>query len=212
MGASVGIGGLIVGTTMLVVLALTMHTMTTQLESSLEAIEEAEEPLPSFTIDTAEVWEGAVVDVTITSGGSGYVDGTLVASSGLGGFSASFTTTGGVIDSVVITSHGNYSSAPTLVAQGQTPTTAATFSLTLGNVIHTNLTNSGSKIISNRDVWLFADGSNPTNLGSVYSLSPTSPHWFSGETIHVEWVEGSSLPVSRLAVSTDGVNVGSALA
>ncbi|HII37817.1 MAG TPA: hypothetical protein HA354_04915, partial [Candidatus Poseidoniaceae archaeon] len=47
MGASVGIGGLIVGTSMLVVLALAVNAIDLRLESSLETIESANEPIPT---------------------------------------------------------------------------------------------------------------------------------------------------------------------
>ena len=60
MGASVGVGGLIVGTSMLVVLALAVNAVDLRLESSLETIESANEPSPIFVIDNADIALGAV--------------------------------------------------------------------------------------------------------------------------------------------------------
>ena len=54
MGASVGIGGLIVGTSMMVVFALAITTLDLRMESSLETLDSANDPLPSFMIDNAD--------------------------------------------------------------------------------------------------------------------------------------------------------------
>ena len=115
MGASVGIGGLIVGTSMMVVFALAITTLDLRMESSLETLDSANDPLPSFVIENADFWEGAIIDVNIVDAGAGYVDGTL-STTGPGGFAASFTVdpVTGEIDSVTVTSHGNYSSTPPL--------------------------------------------------------------------------------------------------
>ncbi|MCS5534068.1 MAG: hypothetical protein NZ736_07415, partial [Candidatus Poseidoniaceae archaeon] len=157
MGASVGIGGLIIGTTMLVVFSMVVASIDAKVDTSLQTIDSAKEALPVFTIDDATLWEGAVVDVQIGSGGSGYVNGTLVSSTGSGGFAGTFTVNiaTGAITAVAITSHGNYSSAPTIVVQGQTPTSTATFVASIGNFIHSNVTNTGSYITPLREVWLF---------------------------------------------------------
>ena len=214
MGASVGIGGLIIGTTMLVVFSMVVASIDAKVDSSLQTIESANEALPTFTIDDATLWEGAVVDIQIASGGSGYTNGNLVSSTGNGGFSGTFTVNGaGAITAVAITSHGNYSSAPTIVVQGtQTPTSAATFVASIGNFIHSNVTNTGSYITPLREVWLFTDGENPTNLGSVYLSGINNPHWYSGETLHIEWAESGTLPVERFTLSAKGVNMASRLA
>ena len=111
MGASVGVGGLIVGISMLVVFSMAYQSITMQIDSGLERIENADDPIPTFTLDDAELWEGAVVDISITGAGAGYTDGTFAASSGTGGLQGTFTTNSGSITSMVITSHGNYSSA-----------------------------------------------------------------------------------------------------
>ena len=86
MGASVGIGALIVGTSLMLVFALAVQSLDSRMETSLEIIDDAGEPIPSFQIDDATLWEGAVLTVAITTNGSGYQDGTLVEQSGSGGF------------------------------------------------------------------------------------------------------------------------------
>ncbi len=213
MGASVGIGGLIIGMTMMVVFSMVVASFDAQVDSSLQSIDSANEALPVYTIDDATLWEGAVVDVQISSGGSGYSNGTLVSSTGNGGFTGTFTVDGsGAIISVAITSHGNYSSAPTIVVQGQTPTSSASFVVSIGNFIHSNITNTGSYITPLREIWVFSDGANPTNLGSIYSSGINDPHWYSGETLHIQWSESGTLPVSRFALSVKGVNMASSLA
>ena len=214
MGASVGIGGLIIGTTMLVVFSMVVASIDAKVDTSLQTIDSAKEALPVFTIDDATLWEGAVVDVQIGGGGSGYVNGTLVSSTGSGGFAGTFTVNvaTGAITAVAITSHGNYSSAPTIVVQGQTPTSTATFVASIGNFIHSNVTNTGSYITPLREVWLFTDGVNPTNLGSVYLSGINNPHWYSGETLHIQWAESGTLPVERFTLSAKGVNMASRLA
>ena len=124
MGASVGVGGLIVGTSMLVVLALAVNAIDLRMETSLETIESANEPLPAFTIDNADLALGAILNLQIDDGGTGYVDGTLSATGGGGsGFSGTFTVdTNGTIIDAVITNRGDYSSDPTIVIDGPQPT------------------------------------------------------------------------------------------
>ena len=78
MGGSVGIGALIVGTSLMLVFALAVQSLDNRMETSLEVIEDAGEPIPSFQIDDATLWEGAVLSVTITTNGSGYQDLSLI--------------------------------------------------------------------------------------------------------------------------------------
>ncbi|MCS5532899.1 MAG: hypothetical protein NZ736_01415, partial [Candidatus Poseidoniaceae archaeon] len=94
----------------------------------------------------------------------------------------------------------------------QTPTSTATFVASIGNFIHSNVTNTGSYITPLREVWLFTDGANPTNLGSVYLSGINTPHWYSGETLHIQWAESGTLPVERFTLSAKGVNMASRLA
>jgi hypothetical protein len=217
MGASVGIGALIVGTSLMLVFALAVQSLDSRMETSLEVIEDAGEPIPSFQIDDATLWEGAVLTVTITANGSGYLDGTLVEQSGSGGFLGTFIVdAAGGIENVIITNRGNYSSPPTIIVDttGQPLTsTGATFSSDIGNFIYSNLTNTGPVTIKNREAWLFLDGGTseePTNLGSV--TSGTTTHWYPGETIQIQWAEDGATSYDRISLTSSGLTMVNALA
>ena len=217
MGASVGIGALIVGTSLMLVFALAVQSLDSRMETSLEIIDDAGEPLPSFRINDATLWEGAVLTVTIATNGSGYQDGTLVEQSGSGGFSGTFTVdAAGGIETVTITNRGNYSSPPTIIVDitGQPLTsTGATFSSDIGNFIYSNLTNTGPVTIKNREAWLFLDGGTseePTNLGSVTSGITT--HWYPGETIQIEWAEDGATSYERISLTSMGLTMVNTLA
>jgi len=217
MGASVGTGALIVGTSLMLVVALAVQSLDNRMETSLEIIDDAVEPIPSFQIDDATLWEGAVLTVAITTNGSGYQDGTLVEQSGSGGFSGTFTVdAAGGIETVTITNRGNYSSPPTIIVDitGQPLTsTGATFSSDIGNFIYSNLTNTGPVTIKNREAWLFLDGGiseEPTNLGSVTSGITT--HWYPGETIQIEWAEDGATSYERISLTSMGLTMVNTLA
>jgi hypothetical protein len=217
MGASVGIGALIVGTSLMLVFALAVQSLDSRMETSLEIIDDAGEPLPSFRIDDATLWEGAVLTVTIATNGSGYQDGTLVEQSGSGGFSGTFTVdAAGGIETVTITNRGNYSSPPTIIVDptGQlVGSSGATFSSDIGNFIYSNLTNTGPVTIKNREAWLFLDGGTseePTNLGSV--TSGTTTHWYPGETIQLEWAEDGATSYERISLTSKGLTMVNTLA
>jgi len=217
MGASVGIGALIVGTSLMLVFALAVQSLDSRMETSLEIIDDAGEPLPSFRIDDATLWEGAVLTVTIATNGSGYQDGTLVEQSGSGGFSGTFTVdAAGGIETVTITNRGNYSSPPTIIVDptGQlVGSSGATFSSDIGNFIYSNLTNTGPVTIKNREAWLFLDGGTseePTNLGSVTSGITT--HWYPGETIQLEWAEDGATSYERISLTSKGLTMVNTLA
>ena len=217
MGASVGIGALIVGTSLMLVFALAVQSLDNRMETSLEIIDDAGEPIPSFQIDDATLWEGAVLTVAITTNGSGYQDGTLVEQSGSGGFSGTFTVdAAGGIETVTITNRGNYSSPPTIIVDptGQlVGSSGATFSSDIGNFIYSNLTNTGPVTIKNREAWLFLDGGTseePTNLGSV--TSGTTTHWYPGETIQLEWAEDGTTSYERISLTSKGLTMVNTLA
>ena len=74
---SVAVGAMVVGTSLLVVFALAMATLETQVEESLAQIEASAEPLTQFTIENANNVDGAVVSFTINNGGTGYSPGQL---------------------------------------------------------------------------------------------------------------------------------------
>ena len=217
MGASVGIGALIVGTSLMLVFALAVQSIDNRMETSLEIIDDAGEPIPSFQIDDATLWEGAVLTVTIATNGSGYQNGTLIEQSGSGGFLGTFTVdVAGGIETVTITSRGNYSSPPTIIVDttGQPLVSAgATFTSDIGNFIYSNLTNTGPVTIKNREAWLFLDGGTseePTNLGSV--TSGTTTHWYPGETIQLEWAEDGATSYDRISLTSKGLTMVNTLA
>ena len=210
MGASVGVGALVVGTSLLLVFALAMQTLDNQLDASLEAIDDAGDPEPSFEIKDATLWEGAVLSVSVVTNGSGYVDGTLVATGAGSGFSGSFTVdSAGGIESVTITSRGNYSSPPTISVDpsGQSGVSAS-FSSDIGNQIFSNLTNTGSVTMELREVWIFLDGGTsqvPTNLGTAYTPGINSTNWYPGETLALNWLEDGPTTYERISLTAGGL-------
>ena len=210
MGASVGVGALVVGTSLLLVFALAMQTLDNQLDASLEAIDDAGDPAPSFEIKDATLWEGAVLSVSVVTNGSGYVDGTLVATGAGSGFSGSFTVdSAGGIESVTITSRGNYSSPPTVTVDpsGQSGVSAS-FSSDIGNQIFSNLTNTGSVTMELREVWVFLDGGTsqvPTNLGTAYTPGINSTNWYPGETLALNWLEDGPTTYERISLTAGGL-------
>ena len=210
MGASVGVGGLIIGISMLVVFSMAHQAISLQIESGVDRIEDADEPTPTFTIDDAVIFTGAIVDVTVANGGAGYSSGgTIEASSGTGGFSATYTIDGsGAIVSVVVTSHGNYSTLPTLVVNGGgTPTSAASLTAVRGNVLYANMTNTGSTTIAHDDVWMFLDGQNATPFSNVYN-PPLTNLWFSGETLFLNWYDTGLPGDERMSLTVGSTTVG----
>ena len=74
MGASVGVGALVVGTSLLLIFALAVQTLDNRLDASLEIIDYAGDPLPSFQIEDATKSEGAVLSVTVNNNGIRYID------------------------------------------------------------------------------------------------------------------------------------------
>tara|TARA_Y100000766_G_scaffold73156_1_gene61519 strand:- start:3588 stop:4247 length:660 start_codon:yes stop_codon:yes gene_type:complete len=219
MGASVGVGALVVGTSLLLVFALAVQTLDNRLDASLEVINDAGDPMSSFRIDDATLWEGAILDITVNSNGSGYVDGTLIATGAGNGFAGTFTVDGsGGIETVTITNRGNYSSPPTITVDntGQTGiTSTATLTSDIGNHIYANLTNTGSVTLPLREVWIFLDGGGsqtPTNLGTAYTPDISSVNWYPGETLVIDWSEDGPTTYERITLTADGISVAHELA
>jgi archaellum component FlaF (FlaF/FlaG flagellin family) len=219
MGASVGIGALVIGTSLLLVFGIAIQTLDDRLDASLEIIDEAADAAPEIRIDDATLWEGAVLSVTVASNGSGYQNGTLTTSGGTGGFLGGFTVdASGGIETVYITIRGNYSSAPTVIVDptGQPgAASGATFTVDIGNFIYANMTNVGSTTVGLADGWIFLDGSSgpaPTNLASAYTPSINSTNWYPGETIAMEWPEDGASSYERIALTVLGQTVGLPLA
>jgi archaellum component FlaF (FlaF/FlaG flagellin family) len=219
MGASVGIGALVIGTSLLLVFGIAIQTLDDRLDASLEIIDEAADAAPEIRIDDATLWEGAVLSITVASNGSGYQNGTLTTSGGTGGFLGGFTVdASGGIETVYITIRGNYSSAPTVIVDptGQPgAASGATFTVDIGNFIYANMTNVGSTTVGLADGWIFLDGSSgpaPTNLASAYTPSINSTNWYPGETIAMEWPEDGASSYERIALTVLGQTVGLPLA
>ena len=216
MGASVGIGGLIVGISMLVVFSMAYQSISSQIETGLERLDEADEPIPTFTIDDATLWDGAIVGYTITPG-SGYTDGTLSTSTGTGGFAGTYTVGGsGEIADVVITSHGNYSSPPTLVITCSTACTGnsgtGSVTPTLGNAVYANFTNSGTNTIDFDDIWLFTNGANPVEFDTIYTSGISSTNWYAGETLFLQWIDTGTIGEDRISLTVGATTIGHILA
>ena len=209
MGASVGIGGLIVGTSMLVVLALAVNAVDLRLESSLETIESANELSPTFTIDNADIALGAVTALQLDDPGTGYVNGTLSATGGGGsGFSGTFTVNNsGAIMSWSITNHGDYSSDPTIVIDGPQPGGVnGSFSVVARTtVVDVTITNTGSVIVPVNEVWMFLDGENARNLAKLAPITD-SETFFPGDTVEVIWRGHANKVFEVAALSCNGFN------
>ena len=213
MGASVGIGGLIVGISMLVVFSMAYQSISLQIDSGLDRLEDADEPIPTFTIDDGILFDGAVVDYTIATPGTGYTDGTLASSTGGGGFAGEYTVDGtGAIINVVITSHGDYSSAPTLDITCSTAcaTNSGTGSVTptLGNAVYANFSNTGSSTIDFDDMWLFTNGANPVPFDTVYTSAISSTNWFTGETLFLQWIDTGTIGQDRISMTVGPTTIG----
>ena len=212
---SVAIGALVIGTSMLVVFAVAMATLNSQVESGLSELESAAEPLPSFTIDDATnigtLTTGAVVDYTINTAGTAYVNGAAVINASFGSFSGTIVTTGGIVTEVTISNYGSeylYAESSTYSIELVTPQGGSSgtldISVTLGNIVHTNITNDGSVDLDTDRTWLFTDGLDTRNLSD--QLQGNLPDTiFPGDTFHYYYYTGDQDVVSRIAVTAQGV-------
>jgi archaellum component FlaF (FlaF/FlaG flagellin family) len=81
MGASVGVGALIVGASLLTIFALASAAIDLQVDEALERIEESgDNSVPSFTVDDASNDVDGVAEVTITAPGTGYQVDDIISS------------------------------------------------------------------------------------------------------------------------------------
>ena len=195
------------GTSMLVVFALAMATLEQQVDNSLAELEHAAEPVPGFTIDDATNVEGAVVSFTINNGGTSYTAGQVEVNGSAGSFLADLVVTLGVVTGLDIIDHGSsylYTSTYYLVLTGTNTGSSLNLTATLGNIVYTNITNTGSVDIDTEHSWVISDGSNPHNLSDDFQgyLPETI---FPGETYTHHYYSDSQSTVSRIAVSNDGV-------
>ncbi|MGB0474676.1 MAG: hypothetical protein ACPGK2_02440, partial [Candidatus Poseidoniaceae archaeon] len=177
--------------------------------SSLETIDSANEPVPSFTIDNADIAIGAITSLQIDNPGSGYVNGTISATGGTGsGFTGTFTVnSSGAIVSWSITSHGDYSSNPTIVIDGpqSTGSNGALSVVTRATVIDVNITNVGSVIVPVNEVWVFLDGENARNLATLSPIAD-SDYIYPGDTVGVVWRGLGNTVFETAALSCNGFN------
>lgn len=218
MGASVGIGALIVGVSMLVVFALAVDAFEQEVQSAIAEVEDSAETLPKVKIENATLVSGAILNIKIDTAGTGCTDASnqaLGVAGGTGhGLTGNWTSSGGGVTSVTITTRGTYSVLPTVTAAGIAGCTVApVLSISSsaktgwGNVINLNLTNEGSETLETEGFWLSADGGEPVSLTNNYTRSWIYP----GETIYVEWIEAGTTAFSRLAVNAAGTTVATAL-
>ena len=220
MGGSVAAGAMIVGTSLLVVFALAMSTLNSQVESGLSELETAAEPIPSFTIDSATnigtSTTGAVVDFTINDGGTGYTQDALVetTSDTWRGFNATLVVDSfGEVTDLVITTYGSsylYASSFQIdVVVDCAPTCDGNLDITatLGNVVQVQITNDGNVDMDTDYTWIFENGQNIKSLSDQF-LGDRSNTIFPGETFTYDALPrlgGQNLVSGNMAVSCDEV-------
>ena len=118
----------------------------------------------------------------------------------------------GEIDSVTVTSHGNYSSPPPLPdiqVDGQPGiATPADLQAVMGSIIHTNVTNTGSVTLPYDEVWFFLDGGETLqSMESILGGPGVSTNWYSGETTYLQWQFNTPSDFENMAVSAHGHNI-----
>jgi len=220
MGGSVAAGAMIVGTSLLVVFALAMSTLNSQVESGLSELETAAEPIPSFTIDSATnigtSTTGAVVDFTINDGGTGYTQDALVetTSDTWRGFNATLVVDSfGEVTDLVITAYGSsylYASSFQIdVVVDCTPTCDGNLDITatLGNVVQVQITNDGNVDMDTDYTWIFENGQNIKSLSDQF-WGDSSNTIFPGETFTYDALPrlgGQNLVSGNMAVTCDEV-------
>ena len=220
MGGSVAAGAMIVGTSLLVVFALAMSTLNSQVESGLSELETAAEPIPSFTIDSATnigtSTTGAVVDFTINDGGNGYTQDALVetTSDTWRGFNATLVVDSfGEVTDLVITAYGSsylYASSFQIdVVVDCTPTCDGNLDITatLGNVVQVQITNDGNVDMDTDYTWIFENGQNIKSLSDQF-LGDRSNTIFPGETFTYDALPslgGQNLVSGNMAVTCNEV-------
>ncbi len=211
MGGSVGIGALVIGVALLGVFAVATQAIEAQLQSSLDTVDAAGDPLPSVSIIDAsdELW--GINDVAISLGGSGYTAGTITTASGTGsGFSATYTVdiSTGAIDGITIISRGSWTVDPTLSASDPGGGgMGASLTPTLGTVVYANITNDGSQTIAYEDIWFSIDGQSPERVSDYYSSTSSREYLFAGDIVSLIWDDGTTGTVTdfgRLAINGMG--------
>ena len=212
---SVAVGAMVIGTSMLVVFACAIASFDNQVEESIAQLEATAQPVAQFTIDDATDTVGAVVDYTINDGGTGYTAGQVEVNGSVGTFLADLVISGGVVTGLEILDHGSsYLNSPTTYYLEVTAANTGSnlnITATIGTLVYTNITNTGSTSVYTDDAWLFTDGINPINLSSNYN-GYTPDIIFSGETHSFYYYTGFYDAANRIAVTIDGVIKGSTVA
>ena len=203
---SVAVGAMVVGTSLLVVFALAMATLESQVEDSIAQIEATAEPIAKFSIQNANNVDGAVVSFTINDGGTGYSPGQVEINGSAGSFLANLQISGGVVTGLEVLNYGSsYLYNPSLYfleVVGPNTGTNLSISVTIGKLVFANITNDGSTDINTDFSWLFIDSNAPINLSSgITGYSPDTI--FPGETF--EFIhDNSNSTATRVALTIDG--------
>ena len=203
---SVAVGAMVVGTSLLVVFALAMATLESQVDDSIAQIEATAEPIAQFTIENANNVDGAVVSFTINNGGTGYSAGQVEVNGSAGSFLANLQISGGTVIGLDVLNYGSsYLYTPSLYyleVVGPNTGTNLNISGTIGKLVFTNITNEGSTDIVTDFSWLFTDGGAPINLSSgIDGYSPNTI--FPGETFEFIY-DNANVTATRIAVTIDG--------
>jgi hypothetical protein len=228
---TVAAGALVVGTSLLVVFALATQALDYQLESSLNELENSNEPPPSMRFTKVQNIEEAVVEITITDRGEDIVCagtcqlrlGTGGAPPSVGDFTAEFTLQGATneVDTVTITNHGSYlyttTSSLTLFADVSSSTTPPAFTFDVQTIVYANVKNVGVTNIDTSEAWVTVDGANvfqfddllnfedgPTNQLTINSSDPF-PIMYPGEVFTIQHLTGVSFAKERITLVSDGV-------
>jgi hypothetical protein len=207
MSASTGIGGLIVGMAMLAVFVMFVGTLDARLSTHL-SVTEQNDPPPDVTFVDANMDLNGLVEISITTNGSGYsvgddvLDGTNVV-----GTVTEVDASGG-LEAVSVAMEGNrdFTSSPSLTI-GTSGGSSGTVSAVLGSVVHANVTNVGSTVLALDEIWTFLDGENVEHLPDLVVAEPIGNNLYSGETMWVMWLEGSATAWERLAISVGETTV-----
>ena len=210
MGASVGVGGLIIGISMLVVFSMAVTTLSNQTATSMEALESAQTPNPIITINNANVTLFAVNSIQVTFGGaSNSYDAGFLTSESCEGFNASFTVATGVIENnVAVNSAGSCLEVPTDMVVENQADEGATLLVDTNRQFFANLTNAGAETISTDTSWIFFDGEFPRTLASANFVVEDFDNWFSGETIELFWDEPNAfINLERLSLTVGETSV-----
>ncbi|MAI09557.1 MAG: hypothetical protein CMA08_03100 [Euryarchaeota archaeon] len=192
---------------MLAVFVIFVGTLDARLATHLSVTEPGDPP-PEVSFLDANVDVSGLADIGITTAGSGYqvgdevLDGTTVV-----GTVTEVDGSGGLLDlSVSMEGNRDFTSSPTLTISSVGGSSGAV-SAVLGSVVHANVTNVGSTVLPLDEVWTFLDGENVERLPDLVVAEPIGTNLYSGETMWVMWLEGSSTSWERLALSVGSTTV-----